>query len=45
MKERLGWVRPKVRHPAQADMWAWLILAAYARLLLARGEVADRRLP
>lgn len=45
LKERLGWVRPKVRHPEQADRWTWLILAAYAQLLLARGLVADRRLP
>lgn len=45
IKERLGWVRPKVRHPEQADRWTWLILAAYAQLLLARGVVADRRLP
>ena len=44
LKERLGWVRPKVRHPEQADRWTWLILAAYAQLLLARGVVADRRL-
>lgn len=45
LKERLGWVRPKVRHPEQADRWTWLILAAYAQLLLARGVVADRKLP
>jgi hypothetical protein len=32
-------------HPEQADRWTWLILAAYAQLLLARGVVADRRLP
>ena len=44
-KERLGWVRPKVRHPEQADRWTWLVLAAYAQLLLAREAVADRRLP
>jgi len=45
VKERLGWVRPKVRHPEQADRWTCLILAAYAQLLLAREVVADRRLP
>lgn len=45
LKERLGWVRPKVRNPEQADRWTWLILAAYSQLLLARGVVADRRLP
>jgi hypothetical protein len=37
-------VRPKVRHPEQADRWTLLILAAYAQLLLARGVVADSRL-
>lgn len=30
LKERLGWVRPKVRHPEQADRWTLLILADYA---------------
>jgi hypothetical protein len=45
LKERLGWVRPKVRHPEQADRWTWLVLAAHAQLLLARGVAADRRLP
>jgi hypothetical protein len=45
IKERLRWVRPKVRHPEQSDCWTWLVLAAYAQLLLARGVVADRRLP
>lgn len=45
VKEKLGWVRPKVRHPEQADRWTWLIFAAYTQLLLARGVVTDRRLP
>ena len=45
LKERLGWVRSKVRHPEQADRWTWLILAAYAQLLLARGLVTYRKLP
>src|SRR5215218_1138097 len=36
---------PRVRHPEQADRWTWLVLAAYAQLLLARCIVADRRLP
>ena len=44
-KERLEWVKPRVCHPEQADCWTWLILAAYAQLLLAHGIVADRRLP
>lgn len=38
-------MRPKVRYPEQADRWTWLILAVYAQLVLARGMVADYRLP
>jgi DDE superfamily endonuclease len=45
MKLALGWTTPRVRHPEQADRWSWLILAAYTQLRLARGIVADRRLP
>lgn len=44
-KERLGWTSPKVRHPEQADLWTWLIIAAYTQLRLARELVADHRLP
>ncbi len=45
LKGTLGWTTPRVRHPEQADRWTWLVLAAYAQLRLARGVVADRRLP
>ena len=45
MKQALGWVRPRVRLPEQADRWTWLVLAASTQLRLARGAVADRRLP
>lgn len=45
LKSALGWTTPRVRHPQQADRWTWLILAAYAQLRLARGIIADRRLP
>jgi hypothetical protein len=45
LKQALGWTAPHVRHPEQADRWTWLVLAAYAQLRLARGLVADRRLP
>src|SRR5215218_8913149 len=34
-----------MRHPAQADRWTWLVVAAYTQLRLARPWVADRRLP
>jgi hypothetical protein len=44
-KQSLGWTSPRVRHLEQADRWTCLVLAAYAQLLLARGIVADRKLP
>jgi hypothetical protein len=44
-KGTLGWTTPRVRRPEQADPWTWPVLAAYARLLLARDIVADRRPP
>ena len=45
IKQTLGWTTPRVRYPEQADRWTWLVLVAYAQLRLARGIVADRRLP
>lgn len=45
LKQKLRWSTPRVRYPEQADRWTWLVLAAYAQLRLARGFVADRRLP
>lgn len=44
-KHTLGWTTPRVRTPSQADRWTWLIVAAYTQLRLARGLVADTRLP
>jgi hypothetical protein len=44
-KGTVGWASPRVRHPEQADLWTWLILAAYAQLRLAKSVVVDRRLP
>ncbi len=44
-KQTLGWTMPRVRHPAQADRWTWLAVAAYTQLRLARPCAADRRLP
>jgi hypothetical protein len=43
-KQTLGWTTPRVRTPAQADRWTWLVVAAYAQLRLAREIVADQRL-
>ena len=45
LKQHLGWTRPKLRDPAAADRWTWLVIAAYAQLHLARPLAADLRLP
>jgi hypothetical protein len=44
-KQVLGWTTPKLRDPAAADRWTWLIIAAYTQLRLARPLAADLRLP
>jgi hypothetical protein len=44
-KQVLGWTRPRLRDPAAADRWTWLIIACYAQLRLARHLAADLRLP
>jgi hypothetical protein len=45
LKQQLGWTKPKLRDPAAADRWTWLVIAAYAQLFLARPLAADTRLP
>jgi hypothetical protein len=45
LKQQLGWTRPKLRDPAAADRWTWIVIAAYAQLHLARDLAADIRLP
>ncbi|MFF4934885.1 NF041680 family putative transposase [Streptomyces griseofuscus] len=45
IKQTLGWTRPKLRTPAAADRWTWLIIAAHTQLRLARPLVADLRRP
>ena len=45
LKQQLGWTRPKLRDPAAADRWTWLVIACYAQLSLARDLAADIRLP
>ena len=35
-KQVLGWTVPKIRDPAAADRWTWLIIACHAQLRLAR---------
>ncbi len=45
LKQTFGWTTPRLRHPEQADLWTWLVVAAFAQLRLGRPCVADRRLP
>jgi hypothetical protein len=45
LKQHLGWTRPKLRDPAAADRWTWLVIACYAQLYLARPLAEDIRLP
>jgi len=44
-KQALGWTRPRLRSPAAADRWTWLILAAHTQLRLARPLAVDLRRP
>ena len=44
-KQTLKWTTPKLRAPAAADRWTWLLLLAYVQLRLARDQVAEVRLP
>ncbi|MFP5072839.1 hypothetical protein ACLFMI_24655 [Pseudonocardia nantongensis] len=44
-KQTLGWTAPKVRTPAAADRWTWLLVAAYTQLQLASPLTADLRRP
>jgi hypothetical protein len=44
-KQTLGWTAPKLREPAAADRWTWLIITAHAQLRLARPLTADLRRP
>src|ERR1035437_1626529 len=45
MKQQRAWPRRKLRDPAAADRWTWLIIACYAQLYLARPLAADIRMP
>jgi hypothetical protein len=44
-KQVLGWTTPKIRGPAAADRWTWLIITVHAQLRLARPLADDLRLP
>ncbi|WP_405183148.1 transposase [Nocardia sp. NBC_01377] len=45
LKQTLGWTSPKLRDPASADRWTWLLLATYTQLRLARDLTTDLRHP
>jgi hypothetical protein len=45
LKQTLGWTRPKIRTPAAADRWTWLVIAAHTQLRLARPLAEDLRRP
>ncbi|WP_194898775.1 NF041680 family putative transposase [Catenulispora pinisilvae] len=42
-KQTLGWTRPRIRTAAAADLWTFLVIAAYTQLRLARRLAADLR--
>ncbi|SDZ19378.1 DDE superfamily endonuclease [Geodermatophilus africanus] len=44
-KQTMGWTAPKIRSPAAADRWTWLVIAAHTQLRLARHLAADLRRP
>jgi hypothetical protein len=44
-KQSLNWTTLRVRQPAAAERWTWLVVLAYTQLRLARPLVTDRRLP
>lgn len=45
LKQALGWTTPRLRSPESADRWSGLLVAGLWQLWLARGAVADARLP
>lgn len=44
-KQQLGWTTPKLRDPAAADRWTWLVIIVHTQLRLARGLTNDLRRP
>ena len=45
IKQELGWTTVRLRDPAAADRWTWLVALTLWQLWLARILVTDRRLP
>jgi hypothetical protein len=44
-KQTLGWTAPRLRDPAAADRWTWLIITTHTQLRLARYLTTDLRRP
>jgi hypothetical protein len=44
-KQTLGWTAPRLRDPAAADRWTWLVITAHTQLRLARDLTEDLRRP
>jgi hypothetical protein len=44
-KQVLGWSVPKIRDPAAAGRWTWLIITCHTQLRLAQPPAADLRRP
>lgn len=44
-KQTLGWTTPKLRDPAAADRWTWLVITVHTQLRLARPLATDLRRP
>lgn len=44
-KQDLGWTVPRLRWPAAADRWSWVVGTVLWQLWLARPLIADARLP
>lgn len=44
-KQTLKWTVPKLRSPASADRWTWLLILLYLQLRLAQPLVQEHRLP
>ncbi|WP_165845795.1 NF041680 family putative transposase [Streptacidiphilus pinicola] len=45
LRQTLGWTAPKLREPASAAMWTWLIIVVHTQLWLARSATKDLRRP
>jgi hypothetical protein len=45
LKQTLGWTAPRLRDPAAADRWTWLVIAVHTQLRLARPLAIDLRRP